>query len=242
MNRGGHFDATSNISIPILPCNENDDSLGILRRAGCRVDIITEILQPHKPFVKEMMQNVEEWLSGIMAFFRLGPVAGPGEDYIWRTILSQGWYDKINPSIDENIAMLVCSIMRGHSIDVKLLKPPQKEFLDNLEYPLMKQQNSVARLDQLVYATQIIKMLQTRGYYLRRTIFKTRKGMLGLGHLAIKPGDVVTLLWGLPSPIILRPRNDGSHNFTFVGDAYVDKIMHGEFLKTDPTHEIFTIY
>lgn len=242
MNRGGHFDATRNISIPILPGNENDDSLGILRRVGCRVDIITEILQPHKPLVKEMMQNVEEWLSGIMAFFRLGPFAGPGEDCIWRTILSQGWYDKINPSIDEDIAMMVRSIMRGQSIDVKLLKPPQKEFLDNLEYPLMKQQNSVARLDQLVYATQMIKMLQMRGYNLRRTIFKTRKGMLGLGHLAIKPGDVVTLLWGLPSPIVLRPRNDGSDNFTFVGDAYVDQIMHGEFLKTDPTHEIFTIY
>ncbi|KAM0479030.1 hypothetical protein ACHAPX_005009 [Trichoderma viride] len=242
MNRGGYFDATSNIPIPILPGNENDDSLGILRRAGCRVDIITEILQPHKPLVKDMMQNVEEWLSGIMAFFRLGPVAGPGEDYIWRTILSQGWYDKINPSIDEDIAMLVRLTMRGQSIDVKLFKPAQKEFLDNLDYPLLKQQNSVVPLDQLVYATKMIKMLHTRGYTLRRTIFKTRKGMLGLGHVAIKPGDVVTLLWGLPSPIILRPRNDGSDNFTFVGDAYVDQIMHGEFLKTDPNHEVFTIY
>ncbi|EHK44775.1 uncharacterized protein TrAtP1_002897 [Trichoderma atroviride] len=242
MNRGGFFDATSNISIPTLPSNENDDSLGILHRAGCRVDIITEILQPHRPPVGEMAQNVEDWLSGIMAFFRLGPVAGPGEDYIWRTILSQGWYDKVNPSMDEDIAMLVRMIMRGQSIDVKLLRPTQKDFLNNLDSPLARQRNLAARLDQLEYAAQMIKMLQMRGSTVRRRIFKTRKGMLGLGHLAIKPGDVVTLLWGLPSPIILRPRNDGGGGFTFVGDAYVDQIMHGEFLKTDPIHEIFTVY
>ncbi|PNP37669.1 hypothetical protein TGAMA5MH_10437 [Trichoderma gamsii] len=242
INRDGYFDATSTIPIPILPSNENDDSLGILHRAGCRVDIITEILQPHRPLVKDMMQNVEEWLSGIMEFFRLGPVASPGEDYIWRTVLSQGWYDKINPSIDEDIAMLVRLIMRGQNIDVKVLESAQKEFLDNLEDPHVKQRNLVVQLDQHVYATKMIKMLQMRGYNLRRTIFRTGKGMLGLGHLAIKPGDVVTLLWGLPSPIILRPRNDGGDSFTFGGDAYVDQIMHGEFLQTNPTHEIFTMY
>lgn len=229
-NRGGFFNAASNIAIPKLPDNKNDDSLGILRRAGCRVDIITDILQPHKPSNKEMTRNIEDWLSGIMAFFGLGPVAGSGEDYIWRTILSQGWYDKINPSINEDIATLVRLIMRGQSIDVKLLKPTQEEFLNNLEDPLVKQQNLVARLDQLVYAIQMIKMLQMRGYFLRRMLFKTIKGMLGLGHLAIKPGDAVILLWGLPSPIILRPRNDGDcDGFTFVGMPMWTKLCMESF-------------
>ncbi|KAL6907332.1 heterokaryon incompatibility protein domain-containing protein [Trichoderma evansii] len=246
MNRNEFFDATSNISIPILPHSKNDDSLGILRRAGCRVDIITEALEPYQqPLMKEDTQNREDWLLGVMAFLGLGPVGGPGEDYMWRTLLSQGWYDKINPFINEDVATLVRMIMRGQDIDVKTLKPIQREFLDKLEYPHVKQRNLAARLDQLEYATQMIQLLQMRGYYItrRRTLFKTMKGMLGLGHLPIKPGDVVTLLWGLPSPIILRPRNDsGCDGFSFVGDAYVDQIMHGEFLKTDPPHEVFTIY
>lgn len=246
MNRNGFFNATDNISIPILTHSKNDDLLGILRRAGCRVDIITDVMQPYQPLpMKGDIQNRKDWLSGIMAFLGLGPVTGSGEDYMWRTILSQGWYNRINPSINEDVAMLVRMIMRGHSIDVNLLKPIQREFIDNLEHPRLKEQNLSARLDQFAYATQMIQMLQMRGYYItrRRTLFKTMKGMLGLGHLAIKPGDVVTLLWGLPSPIILRPRNDsGCDGFTFVGDAYVDQIMHGEFLKTDPNHEVFTLY
>ncbi|KAL7919022.1 heterokaryon incompatibility domain-containing protein [Trichoderma austrokoningii] len=220
MNRGGFFNATSNISFPTLSSNKNDDSLGILRRAGCRVDVITDILPPYKPLNKEMTRNMEEWLSGILVFFGLGPVAAPGEDYIWRIILSQGWYDKVNPSISEDIAMLVRLIMRGESID---------------------QRNLVHKLDQLAYAMKMTKMLRMRGYSHRRALFKTNKGMLGLGHTVIQPGDVVTLLWGLPSPIVLRPRNAGGDEFTFAGDAYVDQIMHGEFLKTDPIHEIFTI-
>ena len=60
-----------------------------------------------------------------------------------------------------------------------------------------------------------------------RTLFKTEKDIFSQGHVAIKPGDLVTLLWGLASPIILRPRDamDDS-GFIFVGDAYVDGIMY----------------
>lgn len=246
MNRHGFFNATSNISIPILSYNKNDDSLGILRRAGCRVDIITDVMQPYEPpSIRGEIPNREEWLSGVMAFLGLGPVTGSGEDYMWRTLLSPRLYNKINPTINEDIATLVRMIMRGYNIDVKLLKPIQREFLSNLEYSNIKEQNLVAQLDQLVYTTQMVQNLQMRGYYItrQRTLFKTMKGMLGLGHLTIKPGDLVTLLWGLPSPIILRPQNDScSDGFTFVGDAYVDQIMHGEFLKTNPTHEVFAIY
>lgn len=74
-------------------------------------------------------------------------------------------------------------------------------------------------------------------------LFKTTKGMFGLGHTAIQPGDTVSLLWGIRSPIILRPRDDeAGGGFTFVGDAYIDKIMYSEFLKTAPAHKDFEIY
>ena len=60
---------------------------------------------------------------------------------------------------------------------------------------------------------------------------------------AIQREDIVCLLWGMRSPIILRPRADeAGGGFTFVGDAYVDGIMYGEFLETTPAHVDFKIY
>jgi hypothetical protein len=39
----------------------------------------------------------------------------------------------------------------------------------------------------------------------------------------------------------LRPR-EGRDGFYLLGDAYVDGIMQGEFLKTSPAHVYFDIY
>ena len=73
-----------------------------------------------------------------------------------------------------------------------------------------------------------------------RTLFKTAKGMLGLGHVGVQIGDVLTLIWGVEAPIVLRERDGGG--FYFRGDAYVDGIMRGEFLMTEPAQEEFYIY
>lgn len=64
--------------------------------------------------------------------------------------------------------------------------------------------------------------------------------MFGLGHLEVEAFDILTLIWGVRSPIVLRQRADGG--FYFRGDAYVDGIMHGEFLATCPAHEQFSIH
>lgn len=64
--------------------------------------------------------------------------------------------------------------------------------------------------------------------------------MLGLGHKSVQAGDTVTLLLGVHSPIVLRSRCEGG--FTFVGDAYMDGIMQGEFLQTNPVEQEFVIY
>ena len=64
--------------------------------------------------------------------------------------------------------------------------------------------------------------------------------MFSLGSECVKPGDLVTLLWGVESPILIRPRENGG--FYLLGDAYVDGIMYGEFLKTEPLHEVFEIH
>lgn len=64
--------------------------------------------------------------------------------------------------------------------------------------------------------------------------------MFGLGHDFIQRGDVIALIPGVHSPIVLRLSDEGG--LTFAGDAYVDGIMQGEFFQTIPTELEFVIY
>jgi len=61
-----------------------------------------------------------------------------------------------------------------------------------------------------------------------RSLFLTKDGFPGLGPLAAKEGDIVTVLLGSFSAMILRPTQEG--NYKLVGEAYCDGIMHGEAL------------
>jgi hypothetical protein len=61
-----------------------------------------------------------------------------------------------------------------------------------------------------------------------RRFFITEKGYMGLGSLGTKPGDCVCILFGGPTPFILRDLDAGHHQF--ISDAYVHGVMHGEAL------------
>jgi hypothetical protein len=61
---------------------------------------------------------------------------------------------------------------------------------------------------------------------LRRNIFVSSKGYLGLGPKRLEVEDVVTILDGVSIPMILRPK--GSGRFQLVGESYVPGIMDGE--------------
>jgi hypothetical protein len=65
-------------------------------------------------------------------------------------------------------------------------------------------------------------------YSYRRCIFVTKSGRLGLGPRSAKRGDVVTVVLGCPSAMILRP--SGENQFRVVGEACVDGVMDGEAL------------
>jgi hypothetical protein len=62
-----------------------------------------------------------------------------------------------------------------------------------------------------------------------RRFFFTRKGYMGLGPPNVKVGDEIALLFGGPTPYVLR---DDSHGFyQYIGEVYVHGIMHGEAMK-----------
>lgn len=58
-----------------------------------------------------------------------------------------------------------------------------------------------------------------------RRIFRTKRGCYGLGPACMQVGDIAVVLFGGTIPYILRSMPTG---YAFLGEAYVDGIMHGE--------------
>jgi hypothetical protein len=61
-----------------------------------------------------------------------------------------------------------------------------------------------------------------------RSLFRNAQGRLGLGPKTARAGDIVTVVLGLNSALVLRPRND--NKFQVVGEAYYGGVMEGEAL------------
>lgn len=60
-----------------------------------------------------------------------------------------------------------------------------------------------------------------------RRFFVTNDGYMGMGPKIMRPGDLVTVLYGCDVPVVLRHRA-GTDTYAVVGVAYVDTIMDGE--------------
>lgn len=70
---------------------------------------------------------------------------------------------------------------------------------------------------------------------IRRRLFRTRGGHLGLGPLSMEKNDQIWLMDGAHYPLLLRPTLD-KHIFTFVGDLYLHGHMNGEMLRGGLRH------
>ncbi|KAL0469369.1 heterokaryon incompatibility protein domain-containing protein [Neurospora intermedia] len=112
---------------------------------------------------------------------------------------------------------------------------------------------SISERDVRLFMDGKIRELFLQARSKNSTLFKTAKEMLGIGIGDVRPGDMVVILQNAHVPFILRPRpqdgdgiatNSGGSGstFTFGGEAWVDGIMFGEFMKTNPKEEIFDIY
>lgn len=130
-------------------------------------------------------------------------------------------------------------MFRQEPVEIDQLTREQQECIRSGIYDIDFLRPQLTTLDeQLAYVRELV--MEDAGTVLReRMLFKTSKSMFGVGHVAIRAGDIVTLL-AVRSPIVLRARPvEKGGGFTFVGDAYVDGIMHGEFVKTKPSFEDF---
>jgi hypothetical protein len=73
-----------------------------------------------------------------------------------------------------------------------------------------------------------------------RKLFATEMGYLGLGPAAILTGDIIAVILGLDTPLVLR--RSGVDGYQIVGEAYVHGIMDGEAMKGSPSTQKFNIY
>lgn len=143
---------------------------------------------------------------------------------------------------NEGNLAIIRRIFRREDVQAKSLTKAEAEFINHGVFNFdgnTERETLEDRLNAFKTYFCVALCMKSTG----RTLFKTAKNMFGLGHSAIRTGDMVTLLDGVGSPIILRARSEGdSGGYTFVGDAYVDGIMHGEFLATNPTFQMFDMY
>lgn len=72
-----------------------------------------------------------------------------------------------------------------------------------------------------------------------RRPFITSTGYVGLCPSHVAVGDVVCIFYGAKAPYVIRPGK--YETFTLVGEAFVQGIMYGEFLKAKPASQTFTL-
>ncbi|KAK4220904.1 heterokaryon incompatibility protein-domain-containing protein [Podospora fimiseda] len=62
-----------------------------------------------------------------------------------------------------------------------------------------------------------------------RCLFTTSSGMKGVGPYDMKPGDSVCIIYGTPTPFIVRKvEGEGEVKYSFVGECYIDDLMPGK--------------
>jgi hypothetical protein len=245
---GRVFDAMLGGEVPRPIELDGNGDASVLHLEGHFVDVITDVMKPPE-WVKSGVlggsrrAETESWLSSIREFAGLWTESGPSEDYVWRTVLRD--YTLLFPSfrrefVTEEVAQLIRQLFRREQVQADTLTESQLNFIRGGTHPpgIMAELGSLEKQLQFVERYFVSDIGVTNR---RRTLFKTKKTMLGLGHVSLQVGDVVTLIKGMKTPIILRKRGIGT-GFVFAGDAYVDGIMYGEFLQTNPAPQEFHVY
>ncbi|EXF81291.1 hypothetical protein CFIO01_07811 [Colletotrichum fioriniae PJ7] len=232
-------------------CLVKQDGRTSILQEGCYVDKVTQVMAAPKweqadVYTALQLKRPDDWFFSIIEFANIGPEPNPEEDHILRTLrhadyrkITDNGYYAITPEVTD----LWRRIMRVQSLDAATLTTEETELV--VTYTRSRRHPSRSDEHSGVSDEDLSKFAQDARRFLgalnrNRTLFKTAKGRVGLGHVGVEVDDVVTLVLGASSPIILKERTEG--HFYFGGDAYVDGIMYGEFLETKPAEVEFRIF
>ncbi|KAK3949100.1 heterokaryon incompatibility protein-domain-containing protein [Pseudoneurospora amorphoporcata] len=80
------------------------------------------------------------------------------------------------------------------------------------------------------------------GWLWGRRVFATARGSIGIGPEYVQEGDVVVILHGGKIPFLLRPVKDGRQgHYELMGETYMYGMMEGQFMRTNPPTQEFTL-
>ncbi|KAK0664541.1 heterokaryon incompatibility protein-domain-containing protein [Cercophora samala] len=222
---------------------ENDR---VLRLSGYEVDEIQDVME--RPAWEVPALHQTEYFRLIAKFTDLGTRSRTEEEQIWRTVACiSGRRIRMDlegnqfPLIREGAPDIWRKMMRGKRIRVNSLTPRERDILAGGRFRSRKEKNKVFAGKNVAFLTSVERSIALFAHKDRK-LFKTKKGMLGLGREGVEKGDLVTILWGNTTPIVLQRRQTVDSTFYFRGDAYIDGLMFGEFLGTKPLEKTFCIY
>lgn len=254
---------------PQLRTSPDEDPM-VLRRLGCVVDTIAKVM-PALPDVswadetddaKEVARAFAMIGRPVIDFMGLGPEPTSEEDYIWKTVMLsfQDLFDQDERRPDDKdiplaVWQVIRALFRGKKIETKRAEvvvaflgasdgqdewedvDSEGETSDDESGSEENDSSDAGREDSV--ADKLINNFWTAQPDLKgRTLFKTANGRLGMARTNVKKGDIVTVIWSVPAHIVLR---EYGSQYRFLGDAYVEGIMKGEFLDTKPEEVVFEL-
>jgi hypothetical protein len=114
----------------------------------------------------------------------------------------------------------------GRYYDSQSLNPVSELY--KLYHSYIRHENESSKFLEKT-ARQYLRQMPSRG----RTYFSTQSGTVGLGSSLVRPGDHICIFHNEPTPYIIRSLGADSNRYSFVGEAYVDGVMHGETLELE---------
>ncbi|KAI1073493.1 heterokaryon incompatibility protein-domain-containing protein [Whalleya microplaca] len=204
----------------------------ILRRSGCRVDVVNAVMTPPDwhmcDYGVPRMKDQKAWLAEVIQFFELGEVPTQNEDAIWCAMILDRYPHSQRTTPEWR--SLAPKIFRSQKLRMEDLTSSQVSCVKQME-----RMRPVSGLQQ--FCDDVMSWIEPGCRW--RTFFKTKSGMIGLGPEQMMPNDIAVLIWGSRVPIVLRPLSE--NHYSYVGEAYIHGIMDGEFVDTKPETEIFDI-
>lgn len=128
-----------------------------------------------------------------------------------------------------SLLMAFCSTICANDFSERFLPtfiflPQLQESIDFLSAILQPGERWVPDYSPGTQAGKFIGCV--RGYCKNRSFIKTSEGYIGLASRHTQPGDLISVLLGCRTPMILRPTTDS--RYQVVGSCYVHGLMDGE--------------
>jgi hypothetical protein len=128
------------------------------------------------------------------------------------------WYD-------ENLRKHLESVRSFLTINKEFLvggRKLEEWFSSDEGYSEAPSPSSISKLDER-YSRMLLA-------HTHRRLMTTSEGRVGIAPKASKQGDIVCILFGSSTPLVIRPVPDFENCFTLVGECYVEGVMDGESL------------